>query len=51
MKVLALISGGKDSCLSLLMCQRYGHEARRARAAAQPPARAHAAVSSPHTLP
>jgi diphthamide synthase (EF-2-diphthine--ammonia ligase) len=28
MKVVALISGGKDSCMSILLCQRYGHEAR-----------------------
>ena len=26
MKVLALISGGKDSCYSLIECRRLGHE-------------------------
>ena len=26
MKVLALISGGKDSCFSMMLCQRHGHE-------------------------
>lgn len=26
MKVLALISGGKDSCLAMHLCKTYGHE-------------------------
>jgi len=26
MRVVALLSGGKDSCYSVLQCQRYGHE-------------------------
>ena len=26
MKVLALISGGKDSCFSLMLSHRHGHE-------------------------
>lgn len=26
MKVVALISGGKDSCYNLIECVRYGHE-------------------------
>lgn len=26
MKVLGLISGGKDSCYNLILCQQYGHE-------------------------
>ncbi len=34
MKVLALISGGKDSFMSLDLCRRDGHEARRAHARA-----------------
>ncbi|KAF7827248.1 diphthine--ammonia ligase isoform X1 [Senna tora] len=26
MKVVALISGGKDSCYAMMMCNKYGHE-------------------------
>ncbi|KAG7669670.1 hypothetical protein Ndes2437B_g05856 [Nannochloris sp. 'desiccata'] len=26
MKVVALVSGGKDSCFNMVLCQRYGHE-------------------------
>lgn len=26
MKVVALISGGKDSCMNIMMCKRHGHE-------------------------
>lgn len=26
MKVVALISGGKDSCYSVQLCTQYGHE-------------------------
>ncbi|KAK9827348.1 hypothetical protein WJX81_008556 [Elliptochloris bilobata] len=26
MKVVALVSGGKDSCFSMLLCQQHGHE-------------------------
>lgn len=26
MKVVALISGGKDSCYNLMCCQQHGHE-------------------------
>jgi diphthine-ammonia ligase len=26
MKVLGLVSGGKDSLFALLQCQRFGHE-------------------------
>ncbi len=26
MKVVALISGGKDSCYSMIECIRYGHQ-------------------------
>jgi len=28
MKVVALVSGGKDSCMSMHLCQTHGHEAR-----------------------
>ncbi|BDA44893.1 probable diphthine-ammonia ligase at N-terminal half [Coccomyxa sp. Obi] len=26
MKVIALVSGGKDSCFNMLLCKQYGHE-------------------------
>lgn len=26
MKVVALVSGGKDSCYAMMQCIRYGHE-------------------------
>ncbi len=26
MKVVALVSGGKDSCYSMMQCARYGHQ-------------------------
>ena len=26
MKLLALVSGGKDSCFNMMECVRYGHE-------------------------
>ncbi|QDZ24659.1 diphthine--ammonia ligase [Chloropicon primus] len=26
MKVVALVSGGKDSCYNMMLCERYGHE-------------------------
>ena len=28
MKVVALVSGGKDSCMSMHLCRVHGHEAR-----------------------
>ena len=28
MKIVGLVSGGKDSCMNMLVCQRFGHEAR-----------------------
>lgn len=35
MKAIALVSGGKDSCHNMYLCQQHGHEAstRRARRA------------------
>eukprot|EP00240_Pyramimonas_obovata_P017998 CAMPEP_0118942704 /NCGR_PEP_ID=MMETSP1169-20130426/36690_1 /TAXON_ID=36882 /ORGANISM="Pyramimonas obovata, Strain CCMP722" /LENGTH=64 /DNA_ID=CAMNT_0006887767 /DNA_START=137 /DNA_END=328 /DNA_ORIENTATION=+ len=26
MKVVALVSGGKDSVMNMMMCEKYGHE-------------------------
>lgn len=26
MKVIGLVSGGKDSCYNLMQCEKYGHE-------------------------
>lgn len=26
MKVVALVSGGKDSCYSMILCEHYGHQ-------------------------
>jgi len=26
MQVVALVSGGKDSCYSMMVCERYGHK-------------------------